>query len=59
MENPSLNVINGAVWLKHLLVGTLNFFSKIELDNVLLEYGEIVNYSEISNFDEIYDVWNQ
>ena len=33
--------------------------SKTELDNDRFEYDEIVNVSEISNGDEIYDVWNQ
>ena len=34
--------------------------SKIELYFVQLEYGEIVNSSQVSNgIDEIDDVWNQ
>ena len=37
----------------------IKVLSKTELYNVRLEYGEILNYSWISNRDEIYDVWNQ
>ena len=33
--------------------------SKTNLDTVRLEYGEIVNSYEISNHDEIDDVWDQ
>ena len=43
-----------------ILVGRdIELFSKTELDNFWFEYGEIVNSSEISNCDEIDDVWNQ
>ena len=58
-EKLSLNVINGGVWLKYLLVGTLKFFQKTELNNFLFKYDEIVNFSDISNGDKIDDVWNQ
>ena len=49
-------------WLSlvKIIVGrNIKFLSKRELDNVRLEYGEIVNSSEISNRDEIGDVWNK
>ena len=43
-----------------ILVGrNIKVLSKTELNHVQLKYEEIVNSSEISNSDEIYDVWNQ
>ena len=41
-----------------MLVGTLQYFQS-ELDHVQFEYGKIVNSSDISNGDEIDDVWNK
>ena len=59
MNNLSVILINGSVWLKCLLGETLfSFF--LRLDNVRSEYGEIVNASEIpNNIDEIDDFWNE
>ena len=46
--------------LVKIFVGSnIKVLSKTELDHVLLEYGEILNYSGISTGDEIYYVWNQ
>ena len=50
------------IWrsLVKIIVGrNIKVLSKTELDNVRLEYDEISNSSEISNRDEIYNVWNQ
>ena len=58
-EKLSSNVRNGAFLLKELLVGTLQSFQKTELDHFRFEYGVILNSSEISNGDEIDDIWNQ
>ena len=44
---------------KRVVGRNITALSKTELDNVRFEYGEIVNSSEISNDDEIDDVWNQ
>ena len=45
--------------IKRVVGRNVKVLSKTELDNVRLEYGEIVNSSEISTGDEINDVWNQ
>ena len=45
--------------VKILAGGNIKGISKTESDNVQLEYDEIVNSSEISNSDEIDNVWNQ
>ena len=44
---------------KRVVGRNITALSKTELDNVRFEYGEIVNSSEISNDDEIDDVWNK
>ena len=56
------NVIECDKWSSFikLLVGrNITVLSKTELDHVRFEYGDNVIFSEISNGDEIYDVWNQ
>ena len=46
--------------MKEVVDRNIVVLSKKELDISLLEYGEIVNSSEISNgIDEIDNVWNQ
>ena len=60
MNKKSVDVRNGAFWLRQLLGETLLFLKKKELDTVRSEYVEIVNASEISIvIDEIYYVWNK
>ena len=46
-------------FIKRVVGRNIKVLSKIELDNVRFEYGEIVNSSETLNGDEIDDVWNQ
>ena len=59
MKKISVNVINGAVWLKQFLGETLLFFF-FKIDNVRSEYGEILYFSDISNgIHEIDGVWNE
>ena len=42
-----------------IIIGSnITALSKKELDNFLFEYGANINSSEISNGDEIDDVWN-
>ena len=46
--------------IEKVVGSNISILSKKELDVVQLEYGEILNSSEISNgIDEIYDVWNK
>ena len=45
--------------VKIIVDRNIEVLSKTKLDNVRLEYGEIVNSSEISNRYEIDNVWNQ
>ena len=46
-------------FIKRVVGRNIKVLSKIELDNVRFEYGEILNSSETLNGDEIDDVLNQ
>ena len=58
-EKTVLECNTWSSFIKSLVGRNITVPSKSELDNVQFEYGEIVNYSEISNGDEIDDVWNK
>ena len=45
--------------IKRIVGRNITVLSKSELDHVRFEYGKIVNSSDISNGDEIDDVWNK
>ena len=59
IKKPSLNVINGAVWLKILVGRNIKVLSKTKFDNDGLYCYKSLYYSDVSNHDDIDDVWNQ
>ena len=59
-ENTVIECMKWRSLIKNVVVRNIAVLSKTGLDVVWFEYGEIVNYSEISNgIDEMDDVWNQ